>query len=259
MDNSTLPIETILTELGETLARRNQVILTAPPGAGKTTRVLLALLASKPLTEPNPQAIKKILLEQIRKSELSLLPWKKTLRNWQQRICFAVQFLAGDDNIPDMSDAQLLAELEEWLAPFLDNVKSAKELAAIDLDSALKARIPYPLQHQIDTLAPTHYRVPSGSKIPIDYSGDIPVLAVRLQEMFGLDQTPTIANGRQPLLLQLLSPASRPIQITSDLPGFWRSSYEAVKKEMKGRYPKHYWPDDPLLATPTNRAKPRNK
>lgn len=215
------------------------------------------LLASKPLTEPNPEAIQKILLEQIRKSEQSLLPWNRTLRNWQQRVCFAGKFLAGDDNFPDMSDAQLLEELEEWLAPFLDNVKSAKELAAIDLNGALKARIPYPLQHQIDKLAPTHYIVPSGSKIPIDYSGDIPVLAVRLQEMFGLDQTPTVANGRQPLLLHLLSPASRPIQITSDLPGFWRSSYDAVKKDLKGRYPKHYWPDDPLSATATNRAKPR--
>ncbi|MBB5347256.1 ATP-dependent helicase HrpB [Desulfoprunum benzoelyticum] len=215
------------------------------------------LLTSKPLTAPDPEAIQKILLEQIRKSEQSVLPWNRTLRNWQQRVCFAGKFLASDANIPDMSDAQLLAELEEWLAPFLDKVKSAKELAAIDLGGALKTRIPYPLQRQIDTLAPTHYVVPSGSKIPIDYSGDIPVLAVRLQEMFGLDQTPAVANGRQPLLLQLLSPASRPIQITSDLPGFWRSSYEAVKKEMKGRYPKHYWPDDPLAATPANRAKPR--
>ena len=106
-------------------------------------------------------------------------------------------------------------------------------------------------------MAPTHFVVPSGSRIPIDYAGDTPVLAVRLQEMFGLDATPAICMGQQSLLLHLLSPAGRPLQITSDLAGFWRSSYGEVKKDMKGRYPKHYWPDDPLAATPTNRAKPR--
>ena len=251
---------TLLDQFGDQLQEHEQLAWDEDRGlvvAETQTHYLKLLLTSKPLTEPHSQAIQKILLEQIRKSELNLLPWNRTLRNWQQRVCFAGRFLASDDNFPDMNDAQLLAELEEWLAPFLDNVKSARELAAIDLDGALRSRIPRQLQHQIDTLAPTHYIVPSGSKIPIDYSGDIPVLAVRLQEMFGLDQTPAVANGRQPLLLQLLSPASRPIQITSDLPGFWRSSYEAVKKDMKGRYPKHYWPDDPLSATPTNRVKPR--
>ncbi len=220
---------TLLNQFNDQLQEQEQLAWDGDRGlvvAETQTLYQKLLLDGKPLTEPNPEAIQKILLEQIRKSEQSLLPWNGTLRSRQQRACFAGKFLAGDDNFPDMRDAQLPAEMEEWLAPFLDDVKSAKEPAAIDLEGALKARIPYPQQQQIDTLAPTHYIVPSGSKIPINYSGDIPVLAVRMQEMFGLDQTPTVANGRRPLLLHLLSPAGRPIQITSDLPGFWRSSYE---------------------------------
>ena len=132
-----------------------------------------------------------------------------------------------------------------------------RDLSRVELKSALFSLLPYRQHQLLDVLAPTHLVVPSGSRIPIDYSGDVPVLAVRLQEMFGLAQTPTVAKGRQPLLIHLLSPASRPVQITSDLAGFWQSGYHEVKRELKGRYPKHYWPDNPLQAQATARVKPK--
>jgi ATP-dependent helicase HrpB len=134
-----------------------------------------------------------------------------------------------------------------------------KDLARLDLRGSLNALLTWRQRQLLDRLAPTHWTVPSGSRRPIDYSGDVPVLAVRLQEMFGTTGTPAIADGRLPLLLHLLSPAGRPVQVTQDLAGFWRSGYPAVKKELMGRYPKHYWPDDPLTAQPTSRAKPRKK
>jgi ATP-dependent helicase HrpB len=134
-----------------------------------------------------------------------------------------------------------------------------QDLARLDLKKALFRMLSYQQHHLLDELAPTHLTVPSGSRIPIDYSGEVPVLAVRLQEMFGLAQTPSIAGGRQPLLLHLLSPAGRPVQITRDLAGFWQTSYHEVKNELKGRYPKHDWPDDPLKAQATARVRPRRK
>jgi ATP-dependent helicase HrpB len=134
-----------------------------------------------------------------------------------------------------------------------------KDLARLDLQGALLNRLSRQQRQLLDKLAPTHVVVPSGSRLPIDYSAEVPVLAVRLQEMFGTIQTPSIAEGRLPLQLHLLTPAGRPAQITQDLAGFWRNGYAAVKKELKGRYPKHYWPDDPLSAQPTARVKPRKK
>ena len=132
-----------------------------------------------------------------------------------------------------------------------------RDLARVDLKGVFLGILPYHQQKSLDTLAPTHLVVPSGSRIPIDYGSLVPVLAVRLQEMFGLSKTPTVAGGRQPLLIHLLSPAGRPVQITGDMAGFWESGYIEVKKELKGRYPKHYWPDDPLLAKATARVRPR--
>ena len=154
-------------------------------------------------------------------------------------------------------DAALMDGLEEWLAPFLDGVSRRAHLERIDLSSALRALLPWDLKTRLDAEAPTHVEVPSGSRIPIDYDGEEPVLAVRLQEMFGLAETPRIAGGRLAVKLHLLSPAQRPVQVTQDLANFWRSTYAEVKKDLKGRYPKHYWPDDPLIAEPTARAKPR--
>ncbi|MFO0334112.1 MAG: ATP-dependent helicase C-terminal domain-containing protein, partial [Pseudomonadota bacterium] len=153
--------------------------------------------------------------------------------------------------------AALAGTLEHWLAPWLDGITRREHLARLDLVEILRARLDYPAQQALDRLAPTHLEVPSGSRIPIDYGGDAPSIAVRLQEMFGLTTTPTVADGRVPLTVELLSPAGRPVQVTRDLASFWARGYAEVKKELKGRYPKHYWPDDPLQARPTARVRPR--
>jgi ATP-dependent helicase HrpB len=217
------------------------------------------VLESRPLAAPDPQAVLAALLEGMRRHGLEHLPWTRDLRRWQQRVCFLRRLKAGGLDWPDLSDPALLRSLDQWLASFLKGIGRLDELARVDLKSALYLLLPRNLHRPLDELAPTHITVPSGSRIAIDYSGDPPVLAVRLQEMFGLGQTPAIAGGRQPLLIHLLSPAGRPVQITRDLAGFWRGSYEAVKKELRGRYPKHAWPDDPLRAAPTARAKSRRR
>jgi ATP-dependent helicase HrpB len=150
----------------------------------------------------------------------------------------------------------LLGTLEEWLAPHLAGVTRRSQLERLDLAQLLRQRLSWEQRQALDRLAPTHVAVPSGSRLPIDYgAGDVPVLAVRLQEMFGARETPSVAGGRVPLLLHLLSPAGRPLQVTRDLAGFWAGSYPMVRSEMRGRYPKHAWPDDPLAAAPTARAK----
>jgi ATP-dependent helicase HrpB len=191
----------------------------------------------------------------IRRHGLDCLPWTPALRNWQAR----VMFLRRTDSAswPDVSDTRLSATLENWLAPYLSGCTRFSQLAKIPLRQVFDTLLDHRQQRQLDELAPTHVTVPTGSRLPVDYSSETPVLAVHLQELFGLAQTPSIARGKVPLLLHLLSPAHRPVQMTRDLAGFWRSSYRDVKKDMKGRYPKHYWPDDPLRAAPTRRAKKR--
>jgi ATP-dependent helicase HrpB len=172
-------------------------------------------------------------------------------------VLFVRRLTADGETWPDVSDAGLADTLENWLEPYLDDVTGLKDLKKIDFGAALKAHLPWSQQQRLKALAPTHLEVPSGSRRPIDYSGETPILAVRIQEMFGARKTPAIAEGRQPLLLHLLSPAGRPAQITQDLEGFWRNSYPAVRKDLKGRYPKHDWPEDPLTARPTARVRPR--
>jgi ATP-dependent helicase HrpB len=157
---------------------------------------------------------------------------------------------------PDASDETLAKTLEDWLLPYLDGIQKGEHLRRIDLSSALLAALSWKQRQDLDLLAPTHFTVPSGSRIPIDYTaGDTPVLAVRLQEMFGATETPAIAAGKLPLMIHLLSPAGRPVQITRDLKSFWAHGYYEVKKDLMGRYPKHHWPDDPLMAQATNRIK----
>ena len=214
-------------------------------------------LRSEPLKTPDPHQLLAALLEGIRQLGLDCLPWNRALRHWQNRVCFLRRFAAGQQQWSDVSDAGLSKDLTQWLAPYLTGITRRRDLAKIELKKALAGMLSYQQRQLMDELAPTHLTVPSGSRIPIDYSGDVPVLAVRLQEMFGLCQTPTVAGGRQPLLIHLLSPAGRPVQITQDLAGFWQTGYPDVKKELKGRYPKHYWPDDPLRAQATARVRPR--
>jgi ATP-dependent helicase HrpB len=156
---------------------------------------------------------------------------------------------------PDVSDSALLATLESWLLPYITELSRLTHLKRLDLHAILLAQLDWPAQQRLDEQAPTHLRVPSGSRVRLDYSQATPVLAVRLQEMFGLTETPRIAAGRVPLLLHLLSPARRPVQITQDLAAFWQGSYHDVRKELKGRYPKHHWPEDPLRAQATTRTR----
>ncbi|MFE1602444.1 ATP-dependent helicase HrpB [Methylobacterium sp. ID0610] len=186
---------------------------------------------------------------------LSALPWSKAAAQWRER----VQFLrrAEGEPWPDLSDAALGATAEDWLAPHLVGLTRLDEIGPDRLAEALHALLPWNLRARLDAEAPTHLEVPTGSRIPVDYGAEEPVLAVRVQELFGLAAHPTIGGGRVPLLLHLLSPAQRPIQITRDLPGFWRGSWAAVRSDMRGQYPKHPWPEDPLTAPPTRRAKPR--
>lgn len=214
------------------------------------------VLEREPLTDLDPQTKQDALLDVVRQRGLSLLNWNDDLCQW----CARIELLRSVDiatDWPDMSDAGLLASVNEWLAPYLDQVNHLKDFAALDLKTVLAARLPWPLPQTLDEQAPLRYPVPSGSNISIDYTQNPPVLAVKLQEMFGCLQTPTIANGRIALMVHLLSPARRPLQVTQDLAGFWQGSYEEVKKEMKGRYPKHPWPDNPLKAIATAKTKKR--
>ena len=196
----------------------------------------------------------------VRRKGLELLPWTPELRQWQARVALLRELdlqQHRQSEWPDLSDAALLASLEQWLTPFLGKVNRLSHFANLDLPSILQTLLPWPLPQRLDELAPRTLGVPSGSRIAIDYTENPPVLAVRLQELFGLAATPHIAGGRLGLKLHLLSPARRPVQVTQDLASFWANTYAEVKKDLKSRYPKHYWPDDPLVAEPTARAKPR--
>ncbi|MBF8162883.1 ATP-dependent helicase HrpB [Ectopseudomonas hydrolytica] len=196
----------------------------------------------------------------VRRKGLELLPWTPELRQWQARVALLRELdlqQQGQSEWPDLSDAALLTSLEQWLTPFLGKVNRLSHFANLDLPAILQTLLPWPLPQRLDELAPRTLSVPSGSRIAIDYTENPPVLAVRLQELFGLAATPRIAGGRLGLKLHLLSPARRPVQVTQDLASFWANTYLEVKKDLKGRYPKHYWPDDPLIAEPTARAKPR--
>jgi ATP-dependent helicase HrpB len=212
------------------------------------------ILSDAPLREPDPTAVAETMIEGIREEGLNLLPWTKNSRQLQQRIQFMHERV---DGWPDVSDEALLDSLEDWLMPHVYDMKRADELQRLHLTELLKSMLSWKQRDRLDEMAPTHITVPSGSRRPIDYSDPgAPALAVRLQELFGLTQTPRIGGGRVPLTLHLLSPAQRPVQITQDLANFWENTYYEVKKDMKGRYPKHYWPDDPLSATPTSRVRP---
>jgi ATP-dependent helicase HrpB len=184
------------------------------------------------------------------------LPWTKSQKQWRDRVMFLRR--AEGEEWPDLSDAALAQNAQDWLAPFIEGRTSLNAITASDLDAALAALLPWDMTRRLDAEAPTHFAAPTGSHVAVDYEAEGgPVLAIRVQELFGLSTHPSLAGGRVPLTLHLLSPAHRPIQITKDLPGFWKGSWAAVKTEMKGRYPRHPWPDDPAAAAPTTRAKPR--
>jgi ATP-dependent helicase HrpB len=158
-----------------------------------------------------------------------------------------------------VSETALLASLADWLGPWLDGITRRDHLSRVDLRGALHGMLDWNRQRQLDEWMPTHLSVPSGSRIAIDYEGGVPKLSVRLQEVFGLMESPRVAAGRVPVTMELLSPARRPVQVTQDLASFWARTYQDVKKELKGRYPKHSWPDDPYTAPPTRKARPRGE
>jgi ATP-dependent helicase HrpB len=221
--------------------------------ANKVRKFGAITLKSSPIKDIDPDLLSHALCKGIRDAGLQVLPWSKEATSLCQRIEFLRQ---TDQSWPDFSQSGLNNDLEKWLPPFLSGFSRLDHLKKLDLQAALLAQIDWNDQQKLDTLAPTHFKVPSGSHIRIDYSTpEKPVLAVKLQEMFGQPQTPTINQGKSPLQIHLLSPAGRPLQVTEDLESFWTQAYDSVKKEMRGRYPKHPWPDNPIEAVATAKTK----
>jgi ATP-dependent helicase HrpB len=197
----------------------------------------------------------RLLAEGVARAGIDKLPWTKSQAQWRDRVRFLRA--AEGEEWPDLSDAALAANID-WLVPALAHTTSVSQLLPDDLAAAATALLSWPLRRRLDVEAPTYFEAPTGTNAAIDYQAEAgPTIAIRLQELFGLDRHPSIAGGRVPLVIELLSPAQRPVQVTRDLPGFWRGSYAAVRSEMRGRYPRHPWPDDPLAAAPTRRVKPR--
>ncbi|MGD9815716.1 MAG: ATP-dependent helicase HrpB [Hyphomonadaceae bacterium] len=219
----------------------------------RTRRIGRMVISEAPVERLAGDELRAALLEAVREDGLTLLNWDDAAAQARARVAL----LRGLDGgaWPDWSDDALLASLDNWLAPAL---ASASRLKDVNVAQALLNTLPYALRRALDAEAPARFETPAGSSLSIDYAAEGgPALDVRLQEMFGLDKHPSVASGRAPLTLRLLSPAHRPVQTTKDLPGFWRGSYAAVRSDMRGRYPKHPWPDDPINAAPTRRAKPR--
>jgi len=224
--------------------------------ARRSRRLGVLVLAEqlKPVA-PNAENAKQ-LAEGIAALGIGKLPWSKAQMQLRNRVSFLRRSEGAE--WPDLSDNTLARTVAEWLAPFLTSKTALAQIGADDLAAALDALIPWNLRHRLDAEAPTHFTASTGSAVPIDYDAEQgPTISIRVQELFGLATHPSIAGGRVPLVIELLSPAHRPVQVTRDLPGFWRGSYKDVKTEMRGRYPKHPWPDDPLSAPATRRAKPR--
>jgi ATP-dependent helicase HrpB len=225
---------------------------------GRQVRRLGALaLAERPMkVEPNDDTA-RLLAEGVGRVGIQKLPWTKSLLQWRDRVMFLRR--AEGEEWPDLSDAAVGADVD-WLTSLFTGKTALAAIGAEDFGEAVRGLIPWNLRRRLDAEAPTHFAAPSGSSVPIDYEAEEgPKLSIRVQELFGLDRHPAIAGGRVPLVIELLSPAHRPVQVTRDLPGFWHGSYVAVKAEMKGRYPRHPWPDDPLSAPATRRAKPRGQ
>ena len=222
--------------------------------ARRSRRLAAVVLNEQMVPVPASVEAATILGEGLRQLGLDRLPWTKALAQWRDRVLFLRR--AEGEEWPDLSDASLSKDVN-WLVPFLEGKTALSQFSADEFAAALQALLPYPLTRRLDQEAPTHFTAPTGSAVPIEYTEEGPKLSIRVQELFGLDRHPVIAKGKTSLMIELLSPAHRPVQVTRDLPSFWRGSYAAVKAEMRGRYPRHPWPDDPARAAPTRRAKPR--
>jgi ATP-dependent helicase HrpB len=222
----------------------------------KSRRLDAIVLTEAPMAIAPNNETAVILADGIAKAGIDGLPWTPSLRQWRDRVMF-LRASEGDE-WPDLSDAALAKSARDWLAPALTDKTALREFTPDEFAAALGNLLPWPLRRRVDEEAPTHFEAPTGTRVPIDYAAEGgPKIAIRVQELFGIGRHPSIAGGKIPLSIDLLSPAHRPVQTTRDLPGFWRGSYAAVRAEMRGRYPRHPWPDDPLAAPPTRRAKPR--
>ena len=225
----------------------------------KKTLHAITLSEAPMAIEPSEEAA-KVFADGLIAAGLDQLPWSKPIKQWRDRVMFlrAAEDRASDNPWPDLSDAALSAQRESWLVPALLGKTSLKALSAGDLSDALQSLLPWALRARLEKEAPTHFEAPTGTQLAIDYEAEQgPTIAVRLQELFGLTSHPSIARGAIPLVLELLSPAHRPVQVTRDLPGFWRGSYAGVRSDLRGRYPRHPWPEDPANAMPTRRVKPK--
>lgn len=220
-------------------------------------RALHAITLSEATLAVSPsEETARILADGLIAAGLDWLPWSKAAKQWRDRVMFLRK--AEGDSWPDLSDDGLIARRDDWLVPALYDKIALKDISAGDLSDALMALLPWEMRARLDREAPTHFEAPTGTVLAIDYEAEQgPTIAVRLQELFGLNTHPSIAAGKVPLVLELLSPAQRPVQVTRDLPGFWRGSYAAVRSDLRGRYPRHPWPEDPANALPTRRVKPR--
>ena len=224
--------------------------------ARRRRRLHAITLSDQPLPIEPSLATARVLADGIVALGLDRLPWSKPLKQWRDRVMFLRAAAPGE--WPDLSDAALAERREDWLVPALAEKTALAQLAAGEMSDAVMALLPWDLRQRLDRDAPTHFEAPTGSMIPIDYEAEEGAkISVRLQELFGLNRHPAVAQGRVPLVVELLSPAHRPVQVTRDLPGFWRGSYAAVRSDLRGRYPRHPWPEDPATAEPTRRAKPR--
>ncbi|MBX9990920.1 ATP-dependent helicase HrpB [Phreatobacter oligotrophus] len=222
--------------------------------AKRARRLGAVSLGEQTLAVPPTEESARALAEGIAALGIHRLPWSKPQLALRHRVSFLRRV---DESFPDLSDTALAASAAEWLAPQILGKTALSQIGAEELSAALDQLIPWDVKRRIEAELPSHFDAPSGQRHPIDYEGEEPVLSIRVQELFGLAVHPTVARGKIPLVVELLSPAHRPVQITRDLPGFWKGSWQAVKSEMKGRYPRHPWPDDPASAAATHRAKPR--
>lgn len=214
-------------------------------------------LESRQISNPDPSSIERALVRELKRRGAQRLPWTNDQIRWRARINYLRQ--SGETDLPDVSDEALTEDMSGWLQPFLAGKTSISAVDSACIGDALAAWLPYDMPQKLERLAPSHFTAPTGSRVPIDYGAETgPTISIRVQELFGLAEHPSVCGGRIPLTLELLSPAQRPIQITRDLPGFWAGSWADVKAEMKGRYPRHPWPDDPTQAEATRRAKPRS-
>ena len=263
-----LTLGEIETQFSDRIASRDEVTFddaSASLRARRLRRLGAIALVEQPIQVQPGDDSGRMLAAGIGRRGIDRLPWTKSLRQWRDRIMFlrridlpSTRDRKAGEEWPDLSDAALAATAADWLAPALAGKTALSGLQSEELAQALHALLPWNLRRRLEAEAPTHFIAPSGSAVPIDYAAEEgPKLSIRVQELFGLGRHPAIAEGRVPLVVELLSPAQRPVQVTRDLPGFWRGSYAAVKAEMKGRYPRHPWPDDPAAAMPTRRAKPR--